>query len=279
MSSSLGSSDSRFRQSQANQLFLAAYTVPVSPDGRGQLVAYVCSTQSSEDSLTHSSMYRHVPDGPSVCIHSVCVSPEYRRKGVALALLREYISRLTSDQDAPYERVLLLTHKELIPFYTKAGFHLVSLSSIEHGSRPWYEMRMFLRTQSISEPSSTAPALGPNKYPLTCSRPGCGSIIVRANVANMVQRPLVQMEPLGTTSDPLLPHISAENGMSLWWLVAPSPMEFENIAFSHAVDNAILPGLKLKLLACAECDLGPIGWCEEGGTEFFLSPIRVRNLI
>jgi hypothetical protein len=34
-------------------------------------------------------------------------------------------------------------------------------------------------------------------------------------------------------------------------------------------------GKKLKLLACAECDLGPLGWSEEGGTEFWLTCSRV----
>ena len=34
-------------------------------------------------------------------------------------------------------------------------------------------------------------------------------------------------------------------------------------------------GKKLKLLACAECDLGPLGWSEEGGTEFWLACSRV----
>ena len=37
-------------------------------------------------------------------------------------------------------------------------------------------------------------------------------------------------------------------------------------------------GPKLKLLACAECDLGPLGWCEEGGKEFWLTCTRVGYL-
>lgn len=31
----------------------------------------------------------------------------------------------------------------------------------------------------------------------------------------------------------------------------------------------------MKLLLCAECDLGPVGWCEEGGSEFYLACNRV----
>lgn len=33
---------------------------------------------------------------------------------------------------------------------------------------------------------------------------------------------------------------------------------------------------KLKLLIRAECDLGPLGWYEEGGSEFWLAVSRVR---
>lgn len=36
------------------------------------------------------------------------------------------------------------------------------------------------------------------------------------------------------------------------------------------------PDKPLKLLACAECDLGPVGWCEPGGTEFWVACQRVR---
>lgn len=91
-------------------------------------------------------MAEHVPGSSSVCLHSVCVSPKHRRQGVALSLLRAYVSRLKDArrENAPYRRVLLIAHEELIPLYVKAGFELVGLSSVVHGSRPWYEMRMFL---------------------------------------------------------------------------------------------------------------------------------------
>lgn len=34
-------------------------------------------------------------------------------------------------------------------------------------------------------------------------------------------------------------------------------------------------GPRLKLLSCADCDLGPLGWCVEGGQEFWLLCERV----
>lgn len=49
-------------------------------------------------------------------------------------------------------------------------------------------------------------------------------------------------------------------------------MAFENVAFSRTVSSS---GKNLKLLACAECELGPLGWCAEGGSEFWLVADRV----
>lgn len=70
-------------------------------------------------------------------------------------------------------------------------------------------------------------------------------------------------------------------------------MAFENIGFTHPVqpltnsgkplislmkiphDNVFYAGRRLKLLACAECDLGPLGWSEEGACEYWLACSRV----
>lgn len=86
------------------------------------------------------------------------------------------------------------------------------------------------------------------------------------------------------------------------WLVGPSPMAFENIGFSRAVVplsanedpsnckrkvthyvclsvssyfSLIFPAKRLKLLSCADCDLGPLGWSEEGGHAFWVLCARV----
>ncbi|KAF9000927.1 Mss4-like protein [Hymenopellis radicata] len=76
------------------------------------------------------------------------------------------------------------------------------------------------------------------------------------------------------------PCYAATSESTSWWLIEPSPMEFENIGFSRAVEALPLSPegttrKKLKLLICAECDLGPFGWCEEGGQKFWLACSRV----
>lgn len=95
-------------------------------------------------------MTAHVSGSSSVCIHSVCVSPSYRRKGLGLALLKEYIEHLEkarAEGTESWDTVLLLAHEDLITFYQKAGFENGGRSSVVHGTLPWYEMRKALISQ------------------------------------------------------------------------------------------------------------------------------------
>ncbi|KAJ7037476.1 Mss4-like protein [Mycena alexandri] len=112
-----------------------------------------------------------------------------------------------------------------------------------------------------------------NKYDLCCPRHECGSLILRTGVAKLIEKPSVQMEPADRTPA-LLPPMPEPPAVANWWLVTPSPMEFENIGFSKPLSSE--PGAaQMKLLVCAECELGPVGWSEVGGTEFWLACSRV----
>jgi guanine nucleotide exchange factor len=183
-------------------------------------------------------MSTHVPNGPSVCIHSVCVSPLHRRKGIALRLLINYVERLRCS--TTYERVLLITHEELRALYEAAGFEFVGASAVQHGAKPWYEMRKILRNSSqlavgdalgstapssvdqadilaaLMQQASSARTRPPpallrsfqngldnvcttvesnltNTYALVCPRPGCGSTILLARTANLVDKQSIQV--------------------------------------------------------------------------------------
>jgi len=77
---------------------------------------------------------------------------------------------------------------------------------------------------------------------------------------------------------PILPNPTA------YWHIRGSPLAFENIGFSKASDITLpehAPGNsgragKVKFLLCAECDLGPVGWSFEGGSEAWLVVEQVR---
>lgn len=100
-----------------------------------ELVGFLCGTLTSSSTLTHESMESHEPLGETLCIHSVVVSPLYRRRGYATAMLKLYLSRVS------VPCVLLVTKAYLIPLYKAAGFSLLGKSSLVHGKDQWYEMR------------------------------------------------------------------------------------------------------------------------------------------
>ena len=219
-------------------------------------------------------MSTHVPGSASVCIHSICVVPGLRRKGVAVAILKEYVSRLqkASQEGAPYRRILLITHEELMGLYSKAGFETVGKSAVVHGSRPWFEMRKTLIApepiqetalpqqlppglwEALQRSSATRsrPAARPltsfpggvndvveevwNKFDLLCPREGCGSVILKAKVASLVEGPSAQLEPQGR-ENPHLPPLPTPPASTHWWKVTPNAMAFENIGFSRPVGS------------------------------------------
>ncbi|EGN94367.1 hypothetical protein SERLA73DRAFT_77777 [Serpula lacrymans var. lacrymans S7.3] len=132
----------RSRQAQAPDLFLGAYLGEPATSSL-TLIGYVCSTLSPSLTLTHSSMFTHVPNSSSVCVHAVAILPPYRRKCIASNLMREYISRLESacaEGSVSYKQVLLLSHEDLRSFYKSVGFEFIGKSDVQHGLLPWYEM-------------------------------------------------------------------------------------------------------------------------------------------
>ncbi|KAJ2712890.1 hypothetical protein H4R19_002525 [Coemansia spiralis] len=129
----------RFRE--APHLFLGAFAED------GSIVGYIMSTQAAAPLVTHASMSTHDPAGSTVCIHSVCVSPAWQRKGVASMLLREYTtsmrnynSRLAATGSAPrLARLAMLSREHLLPLYERAGYTTLGRSSVVHGAESWYD--------------------------------------------------------------------------------------------------------------------------------------------
>ncbi|QRW07429.1 N-acetyltransferase [Ceratobasidium sp. AG-Ba] len=287
----------RYRQSVAPDLFLGAYVPTPTPR---TLIGFVVATLSPSPTLTHHSMETHepTPTPSSVCIHSVCVSKSHLRQGVALKLLEEYLKRLEGIPTVA--RVLLICKENLKPLYSRAGFTEVGPSSVVHGQDQWYEFKKdiehspaqpsqasilaALQSQSsrpkrpqvsyscFSSPATDLTYTDPgdptqyNTHKLTCPRDVCGSLILSRGVGVWHSAPPSIPEIFSKS----VPGFNDPDQSSGWWLVTPSPMQFENIGFSKAVEGGI------KYLSCAECDLGPLGWCvEKGPSEFWLNASRV----
>ncbi|KAF9912483.1 hypothetical protein EC991_010570 [Linnemannia zychae] len=116
-------------------------------DNPDLLVGYIVSTLVSGEHLTHDSMSSHDPSGNAVCIHSVCVSSAYQRRGIATRMLKEYLQHLqrlnsnnSNTSSTKLDKVMLIAHEHTIGLYSGVGFVLIGKSSVEHGPDPWFEM-------------------------------------------------------------------------------------------------------------------------------------------
>lgn len=173
-------------------------------------------------------MSTHIPGGSSVCVHSVSVAPPFQRRGIALALLKDYVGRVNrrTGELSRVERLLLISHEELCGLYAKAGFELIGKSAVVHGNRDWFEMQLILppkEPQSLLPTSispdeviaalstrprgraaaHTAASFGgvsnvivdigddkrANKYKIVCLREGCGSVILLSRTAQLKEGP------------------------------------------------------------------------------------------
>uniref|UniRef100_UPI00398F0370 uncharacterized protein n=1 Tax=Pristiophorus japonicus TaxID=55135 RepID=UPI00398F0370 len=126
----------QYRQREAGELFLGHFI-------EDQLIGFVCGTRSFAEHLTERSMDVHEPAGTTVCIHSVCVDRAWRRRGIALGLLLRYVGLVLRTLPA-VGRICLISHRHLLPLYTKAGFTLVGPSSVTHGAEAWHECALDL---------------------------------------------------------------------------------------------------------------------------------------
>jgi len=122
-----------FRQQSAGDFFLCA-----EQSSTGVVVGFCCGTLTRAATLTAETMATHEPDGELLCIHSVCVAAEERRRGVALSLLRAYLRILPAVAPA-VRSVRLIAKPGLTELYVRAGFRLLGPSPVVHGAEPWLE--------------------------------------------------------------------------------------------------------------------------------------------
>lgn len=91
----------------------------------------------SDDLYAQASL--HNENGAWQMIFGVNTLPEYRRQGVAAALLKQAIA----DAKAQDRKGLVLTCKDkLVHYYTKFGFVSEGVSESTHGGVVWYQMRL-----------------------------------------------------------------------------------------------------------------------------------------
>lgn len=148
----------RYRQKEAPHLFLGAFlplplpkvSGPLSMSGPPprKLIGFVSGTAAS--ALTAWAIKNHLDDENAwlICLWSVCVASDYRKKGLGLKLIEEYIRRLRRAEEGEkkkgYECVATLCHEDTIPLFEKAAFKKLGVSHINAGSGGWFELRRYI---------------------------------------------------------------------------------------------------------------------------------------
>lgn len=80
----------------------------------------------------------HNEDGQTVCIHSLCVHPNFSSKGLGQVLLKSYVQRIRDSGVA--KKIALICRDRLVGFYEKAGFSKIGPSNCQYGGGNWVDM-------------------------------------------------------------------------------------------------------------------------------------------
>ena len=134
--SSYPSSEAATPQSLSHRLTHAPTHFLTCTTPSSTLAGFICGTRCS--AFTADTMTAHDPDGNILAIHSVCVAPEFRRRGVASRMLKHYLRTCVGSVTS----VRLLAKQNLLSLYTKAGFKIDGVSPIVHGDDPWFDLSL-----------------------------------------------------------------------------------------------------------------------------------------
>jgi predicted GNAT family acetyltransferase len=160
-------------------------------------------------------METHEPEGDYLAIHSVCVSPRHRKRGIAKNLLEEYVERVKRFREV--RGIRLIAKQGLVGMYERSGFASRGKSQVVHGQDPWYELGIdfddedeekispFQLEEDVDVASVRSPGKrlattittkgivenalvrgGKNKFDLYCPRAECRCLLVKQGAANWV---------------------------------------------------------------------------------------------
>ncbi|KAG1448079.1 hypothetical protein G6F56_009050 [Rhizopus delemar] len=106
-----------------------------------KIAGFLCSTLTHSDLVTDESMSAHEPEGRTICLHSVCVAPDMRKRGIATDLLKNWIAQLKeiNTQKKKYDRIAIMSRPSLMSFYENVGFVNKGQSKVVHGPEPWID--------------------------------------------------------------------------------------------------------------------------------------------
>lgn len=134
------------------------------PKPRATLVAHILATRTPSEKITDATMgippdwrnkgtipngtetepLGHQDQGGTIAVHSLAVLNEHQGKGLGTTLMKAYIQRIKDAEIA--DRIALLSHDHLVPFYQGLGFVNLGESDCKFGGGGWYDMVSALPT-------------------------------------------------------------------------------------------------------------------------------------
>ena len=126
------------------------------PERKAVLLGHIVSTKTTNPTVTDDDMnfpssdapdpkLGHKEEGRTVCIHSLAVLPEYQKRGLGKTLMMAYIQRMEAHGVA--DRLALIAHEELIPYYEGLGFENKGKSEAQFGGGGWFALVRELRSE------------------------------------------------------------------------------------------------------------------------------------
>jgi len=113
-------------------IIAAKCTTPVVTDDAMALPPDWESPSPKSDRLGHRE------EGRTLAIHALAVLPGYQRKGLGQTIVKSYVQRMEASGVA--DRVALLCHDHLIPFYESCGFENKGKSEAQAYGGGWNDM-------------------------------------------------------------------------------------------------------------------------------------------
>lgn len=80
----------------------------------------------------------HKPQGRTIALHSLAVSPTRQRSGLGKGLMKAYINEMRRTGNA--DRIAILTYDRLVPYYEKLGFTHHGKSASEYAGVAWHDL-------------------------------------------------------------------------------------------------------------------------------------------
>ncbi|KIX93547.1 uncharacterized protein Z520_10725 [Fonsecaea multimorphosa CBS 102226] len=156
----------QYRLTRCPELSLGLFTQPTKAEAKDastppqrRLIAHIVSTRTPAPCVTEASMgipsnwrtrrsslptgddeepLGHQDMGGTICVHSLAVTPEFQKMGLGSILMKSYIQRMKDSKIA--DRIALLAHDHLVPFYTGLGFANMGPSAVTSHGGNWNNM-------------------------------------------------------------------------------------------------------------------------------------------